>query len=976
MVPIALVETRFVGRAAELAELTARLDAALAGEPGVVLLGGEPGIGKTRLATELGRLAGNRAVPVLWGGCSPEPGAPAFWPWRRVLREWRARGGDVPADLAPVDSGPLPTDPGPADRFALFDAAARFLSAAAADTGLVVVLDDVQWADPASVALLAHVAREPGPARLLVVGTYRSAELRVPLVEVPGRRLELRGLDAAAVAELAGGDGAALRDRTGGNPFFLHALLDDRAAASYAVSADPRRGDSAPSALEADPRHPAPAALEADPHRPAPAALDADPHRPTPATLDADPHHPTSAALDADPHRPTVPGSVRDVVARRVGRLPEECRAQLGRIAVIGPECEVALLVRLGCADPASALRPALTDGLLERVGGRVRFSHDLVREALLADLPDRAAQHLAVVEVLAPRASDPDVLPELARHALAALPLGDRARTLGWAREAGELALRSLAYEEAARLFGTVLDERAEHPAERLALLLRTAEVLGWSHAVHAASDRAAEAAELARMLGDPAGLGRAALVLPGVSDVDWMLRSGPWAAEALDLLPADDSPLRARLLAHHAHMASMTGDQPLTERLSLEALAIADRLDDRRALVDALRARQLARSGPDGNAERLELGTRMVSLAARTHDPEDALWGRLWRFDALLQAGEVRAATDELALLSPLVGRLRRPVAELHLLRCRVALLFGEGRFEEATALNTQAHELGLRGGHEGARLVATAVRYVIGMLTGDAQLDRAQVEVMARASIAPQAALMQTTIANLALAEGDRAAALRWYRMLPPTGSPRILAFFALSLECTRALLAAELGDRIGAEACYRWLRPYVDLMFTGGAGAVSNGGSVHLHAGVAALAAGRPEAVRHLRRAIEVNAAAGLVPFEATAQVWLAEELRRRGDTAEADRLADAALRTARTLGMKPLAARIEAASPGPLSRREAEIAELVGRGLTNRQIAADRHISERTVETHVAHIMAKLGVSGRSGIAAWEARRRR
>jgi DNA-binding CsgD family transcriptional regulator len=75
-------------------------------------------------------------------------------------------------------------------------------------------------------------------------------------------------------------------------------------------------------------------------------------------------------------------------------------------------------------------------------------------------------------------------------------------------------------------------------------------------------------------------------------------------------------------------------------------------------------------------------------------------------------------------------------------------------------------------------------------------------------------------------------------------------------------------------------------------------------------------------------------------------------------------------------MKPLAARIEAASPGPLSRREAEIAELVGRGLTNRQIAADRHISERTVETHVAHIMAKLGVSGRSGIAAWEARRRR
>ncbi|SDF68959.1 Predicted ATPase [Pseudonocardia oroxyli] len=900
-----------MGRAAELAALTARLEAALAGEPGAVLLAGEPGIGKTRLASELERLAGARAVPVLWGGCSEDRGAPTYWPWRRIVRSWRASGGEVPASLAALDGPPPPhAAAGPAERFALFDAVGGFLAAAAAPAGLVLVLDDLQWADPDAVALLAHVAREPG-ARLLLIGTCRPAELRTPLNAVPGTRLDLRGLAEDEVARLTGDAAAAagLTARTGGNPFFVTAL------------------GTAPG---------------------------------------------------------SVPGSVRDVVARRVARLPADCRQALGWVAVAGRECDAGLVAglagQLGSgppADPFAVLAPALAEGVLLRTGSRVRFPHDLVREALLLDLPDRSAIHAALARTLAPRAADPDVLPELAGHALAALPSGDRDTALRWARDAGELALRTLAHAEAARLLGRVLDERADPPAERLALLLRTAEVLGWSHAIGAASERAVEAAALARKLGDVEGLARAALVLPAVSEFEWLRLSGPWAAEALAALPEADSALRARLLAQHAHAHALAGDTAVMDRISAEALAMAERLDDPRALADALRARQLARAGPDGNAERLELGTRLLTLADRTGDPDDALWGRLWRFDALLQAGRVDEAEAEVERLAPLVARLRRPLAEVHLLRCRIAPLFGRGRWAELHALNREVEELGVEGGHEGVRLTAMAVRYLVAVQTGDDEADRADLLAIAAAASAPQALLIQANIALWYVTDGRRDLAVPWYRRIPPTGSPRIPNYSSLVVEACRAVVATELGDRAAAEACYLWLRPHADLHLVGGAGAITTSGSMQFAAGVAAIGAGRSEeAVRHLRRAVEINAAARLDPFTAAAQARLAEELRRRdhrADRAEAEELARAALATARLLGLKPLLARLEQTGSGPLSAREAEIAAFVAQGLTNRQIAAAAHISERTVETHVQHILAKLGFSGRSQIAAWVAR---
>ena len=319
-----------MGRADELAELVGLLDAALDGRPGFAVLAGEPGIGKTRLAEELAALAGARAVPALWGGCTAAEGAPAYWPWRRVLRSWLASVGPERAAAAMVGFGEvarlapeLPGEPVESDRFALFDAVARFLAAAAEEAGLVLVLDDLQWADADSLALLAHVTREVTRGRLLVVVTVRPAERDLAL---GGLVIELFGWDDAEVGAALGGVPdpdfvAAVARRSGGNPFFVGELV--------------RAG---------------------------------------------------TAAL-------RVPSAVRDVVRARIRRLPEPCRALLGAAAVLGRDVDAALLSAVTGADGVlDDLRPALDDGVLDHPAGRIglRFTHDLVMSPVWAFLRSR----------------------------------------------------------------------------------------------------------------------------------------------------------------------------------------------------------------------------------------------------------------------------------------------------------------------------------------------------------------------------------------------------------------------------------------------------------------------------------------------------------------------------------------------------------------------------------------------------------
>jgi DNA-binding NarL/FixJ family response regulator len=241
----------------------------------------------------------------------------------------------------------------------------------------------------------------------------------------------------------------------------------------------------------------------------------------------------------------------------------------------------------------------------------------------------------------------------------------------------------------------------------------------------------------------------------------------------------------------------------------------------------------------------------------------------------------------------------------------------------------------------------------------------------------------AFVSTIHAFWLLATGGRAEAMRFYRgMPPPAAIPAMVKLPALAWMID---LATEFEDPPRAAECYELMRPHQDLLVCGGAGIVCVLGTVHEALGLAAALTGRlDDATRHLRAAIAMADRIGMPPATATATYQLARVLARRsrpGDRDEASALATSAGALADQLGLRPLAGRARGLAAslaghggGPLTRRETEIATLLARGLTNRQIAATAHIGERTVETHVQHILDKLGLASRTQVAAWLAAR--
>ncbi|HXM56392.1 MAG TPA: AAA family ATPase, partial [Candidatus Dormibacteraeota bacterium] len=622
-----MTTTPFVGREDELAALTADLETALGGSGGVVLLGGEPGIGKTRLVEELAARAAARGALALWGRCWEGEGAPAFWPWVQVvrayvqasdaaaLREDMAAGAADIAQLVPAVHDRLPGLPEPpasepdAARFRLFDSLAGFLRAAAARRPLVVVLDDLHYADAPSLALLRFVGGELEPAGPLVVGTYRDTEvdrghpLMVTLADLARgqrrRRLLLRGLDprevASFVALVAGVEpspelAAALHVATDGNPFFVTEIV-------RLLAGQGRIGLAAAG----------PGLLEAG-----------------------------------------LPEGVKAVVAARLGRLSQPCQMMLEVAAVIGREFD------LGVLQPASGVDGEEALGLLEEaeaarvVGavpgalGRWRFAHALVREVLYEGLPAarRVWLHGRAGEALeAVHGADPGPhLAELAHHFVAAAPGGQVARAVRVATLAGRRALDLLAWEEAADLFERALAalELAERPDQRQRCELRLAIGEARMAAGEVPVARAAyhRAGELARQIGAPEALARAALglslVVPGgvVDPVEVALLE-----EAREALVGADGPLRARVLARLARALTFTSEAERRLALSEEAVALARRLGDDATLAAVLFDRHMAIWGADPPAttdERLAMATEVVVLAERLGDRAMALRGR----------------------------------------------------------------------------------------------------------------------------------------------------------------------------------------------------------------------------------------------------------------------------------------------------------------------------------------------------------
>ena len=666
----ALVAGRvFVGRERELETIRAAVGEAASGRFGVVVIAGEPGVGKTRLADMALQSAAELGVTVARGIASDGEVAAPYLPWRQVLRS--IPGAAELAHAAGLSSL-FPelgaTGAGPADdRLSMFDAVVGVLSQLAGGGGLVVVLEDLQWADEPTLRALVHVARARPPVGLLVVGTYRDTELigRDALTAALGElslqsdvtRLRLAGLDAGEVAALVAAIGpdnlarlAEIDRRSGGNPFFVIALAELA----------------------------------------------------------------TSSA---------IPAAVRDVVRGRMRRLTPGAAPIVAAAATLGEDLDP-VVVSAAVEQPVDRVLAAFDEaqevGILRREPGW-QFTHDLVRECAEADLPTarRAGIHRVAARYLAGRSDAAERVYEIANHHLAAIPVVDADEVMRWVLRAAGAAIDRLAWETAEALLTRVvaggldvsLLDRIE--AYRLLAVARCrsfdqagAEVALRS-AVELAGANSCDGEVLAGLL----------LTVEGMADPDWL----PWLRDALrGVLARGDHPtaVAARLTAELAFQEAFF-DQQSAGVLSLRSSELADQSADLVAQRASWRAQHFASSGPDGVRRRLELADRMEASASDDGDPEAVMWGRLWRFDALLQLGDIAGAEQQAARLTQLAGLATSSSARWHTLRCAMTLATARGRFDDALEAAGQAFALAAATGNRAiAGLMAVPVLWVSAM------------------------------------------------------------------------------------------------------------------------------------------------------------------------------------------------------------------------------------------------------------------
>ena len=613
-----------VNRTTELAFLEGCWAQALDGTRQLVMLAGDAGIGKTRAAAELSRRAHDAGAVVLYGRFDEETLAP-YQPVVEMVRGWAAgaplgplagRLGAHAAELGILlpELGRPPAGPlGDADarRLRFFDAVAALLAALAGDAPAVVVFDDLHWADRPTLQLVRHLVRSPLPARTLFVGTYRETELESehPLHELVGdlrregtlKRLELEGLAEAEVGELiaalgvgspAPGFVTALHGETEGNPFFIEEVVGH-------LRQEGERAGVGVTLAEAG-----------------------------------------------------VPEGVREVTSRRLRRLGDDARQAVVAGAVIGREFDFELLEHvIGDTLAGDALVAALEEAVQARVireSGRVgdyAFAHALVRATLYDGISRlrRARLHGRVGEALAAlRGADvDDYLPQLAYHFAQAAPLERPERAIDFALAAARRADRLMAWDEAAEHYREALrarelagtaDDRVR--GDLLVALGESAERAGDEEGARG-SFRAA--AETARGIGDAALLGRAALGFAG----PWSMlgrvddRRVELIEEALGAVGADESPLRARLLARLGLELYYSGDVERRLALTAEAVELARRLGDPSTLASALVARHYALWRP----ETVGSGSRSPPSCVRSRSaPATPSWrwrpraGRWW--------------------------------------------------------------------------------------------------------------------------------------------------------------------------------------------------------------------------------------------------------------------------------------------------------------------------------------------------------
>jgi DNA-binding CsgD family transcriptional regulator len=929
----------FVGRRPELLVLEEVWSRVLAGTRQVVVVGGEPGAGKSRLLAQAGAVLHHEGACVLVGTCVPDLGLP-YQPFVEPVEALLgAAAGEELAGLRVVAG--RSASPGsvaePEHRRQVYASTLDALVRRSREQPVVLVLEDVHWAGPAALELLTYLVERCSEARLLVLATHRttapdrSSELVTAisrLYRLDGvRRLDLDGLltediavylhrEAGLPPARARSAAAVLRDQTGGNPFFLRELWR-QLSASGGVSAL---------------------------HRADPAA----------------------------------PASVRDALQSRLLHLLDPQRQTLELAAVIGEEVDVATV--LAASDwsreaTLSALDDGVAYGLLEELApGTYRFPHALARQAVVDLLPAsrRAHQHAKVARVLEARsAGTPGRVQALAHHYGQAHALGFADKAVHYLVEAARSAARALAHEDAAHAFEQAAGI-CDDTARREELLLAAAR----SHLLGGDFSRSRALSEQVAATTDHRCRLQAAVLFEAAS---W--RPGLPGARAVELLrgaladPAcsDDDPLAVRALASLGRALAFTGDTDAAAEIGAAAVRTARLLGDDALLAHSLQASLWHGLRPQDAPAKLARATELSELAQRTGDLGQLGPAAYYRgVISYVQAdpeGWAAAAVD--------LRRMSQATGQGFFEYMAGCLDYGRqfvaGSFAAASRTCEALLELGERFGTDGTEGPSAVQTFMVRRETGQVE----QVRRLITGSEQPDAHWAPGLLALYTELGLDEPAS-RLLRELLADGLvryrdsaqwPAVLAFL------TEAAL--HLGNAAAAEQLADELAPYSGHNLVAGQ-FVALFGSADRYLGAVESLLGRPDADQRLVAALALDRRTVAPVHVAHTLTALVVHRRRAGPVAGLDELVRQAREMAELLGLVrslrllgPLRS-VPQQRPAGLTTREAEVLCLLGEGLSNREIAERLVISEHTAANHVRSILAKTGSGNRTQAAMYAA----
>lgn len=854
----------FVGRRIETQMLKEALRGTSAQRSHFMLLCGEAGIGKTRLLSEVTRHT-PPGVEIHWGHCSPVEGAPPFLVWQqcfrsivrlRTLKATLRAFGDAASEarrlLLDTDRRHAEDNPAwdsPSKRFRTFDAIAQGVAELAAQRALVLVLDDLHFADLGSLLLLEFLVQQRTPG-LLILGAVRDAEkprdearssALARIVAACRAEITLRGLSADEVKQFVAqriegesdGLAASLFARTAGNPFFLSVLtLNEQVA----------RGDGG-----------------------------------------------------------ALPSAIRQAVSDRLASTSEACLVVLRVASALGRELDLAVLARAAGISAERLLvlvEQACAARVLERrAGADYAFVHDLMREVLYAEMPpdDRARAHLALGQALlqSPDYRDARHAAMLAHHFVQGAYLGGATTALDLSIRAGAYALRHFAYEEAIahftrvselRALGAEVDGTSEH-----AVLLD----LGLSQISAGLREDGQntlnQAASKARELGAAAELATVALNLsPGLFAIEVGTFDPGLVAllrEALAQVGHENERLRALLLARLALALYWADTFDERSAICVEAAGLAERLgvDDVKAAVTTSRA--LALSRPSSLGQRRLLTEQAVDLCGRVGDYQGLLLNRLHRAALLLEEGDVATAAFEAEAFRKLAGEVKQPQALWIARALEASRLLLDGRLAAVEAIAGECFQTGQRVRDHNA-LQTFGVHLTLVRI----EQGRAGEMLEALRNFAanyPRTVAWRSIYAFALCRAGAREACAREYESAKRVDFAQPDDLLQLLSLATLSEVTYELGDADGAALLYERFAPFASRFVVIGF-AIACLGSVERYLALLCSTLGRvDDAARHFERAIAANRRVdGALPLAHTlydyARLLRASGARQRGD----------------------------------------------------------------------------------------------